>query len=73
MLLVTVGAVSRPPLGDRLCKVLEHLLSVFPIDASIGDGDAVLETWPLLVAGIALHVHNTHPPCPPWGPSGCPR
>jgi hypothetical protein len=48
MLLVTIGAVSRPPLSDRLCEVLEHLLGVFPVDASIGDGDAVLETWAIV-------------------------
>jgi len=51
--LVTICAVLRPPLSNCLCKMLEHLFRVFPVDACICDGDAILEAWPLLVEGIA--------------------
>jgi hypothetical protein len=47
MLLVTVGAVKRPPLCYCLCEVRENLFCIFPVDAGICDGDTVLETWRL--------------------------
>jgi hypothetical protein len=44
MLLVAVDADERPPLRHGVCELLEYLLGICPVDASISDGDAVLET-----------------------------
>jgi hypothetical protein len=36
-------ALLRPPLRDRRSKILKHGNSALPVDASIGDGDTLLE------------------------------
>lgn len=46
---------KRSPLCDGGSQLLEHLLGIFPVDASVCDGNTVLQTflallWDLLVA-----------------------
>ncbi len=60
----TVGlALVRPPLGDSRRKVFESVDGGLPVDASIGDGDALLQTaralrWDLLVALIDVGLNH---------------
>jgi len=45
MLLVSIRSILRSSLRDGSCELLENLLGIFPVDASIGDRDTVFETY----------------------------
>ena len=66
-LVCTVGlALVCPPLSDSRCKVLESVDGAIPVNASICDGDTLLQTarslrWDLLVALVDVGFdHDTN-------------
>lgn len=61
-----VGLELRPPLADGAGQVLEDGDGGVPVDASVGDGDALLQAagalrWDLLVALVNVGLdHDTN-------------
>ena len=60
----TVGlGLVRPPLSDGRGQVLERVDGALPVDASIGDGDTLLQAaralrWDLLVALVDVGLNH---------------
>lgn len=51
----TLRAVAKlSPLCDSGGELLEHLLSVFPVDAGVSDGDTVLKTLLALLGDLLV-------------------